>query len=260
MAAPWCFNGKNVLVTGGARGIGLAIVEEFAKSGADIYTCALESGELDQCLQDWNSKGYKVSGLPCNLTVREERENLMTTVGNHFNGKLDILVNNAGLAIYTEAKDCSPKDWSLVMSTNLEASYHLSQLAYPLLKATGNGSIVFVSSASGVISTPGSTLYGTSKAAINHLTKNLACEWAKDDIRVNAVAPWIITTPLTKLVCQDPAARESLNNMINRAPLRRAGETAEVSGPVAFLCSPMAAYITGHILCIDGGASINGCP
>nr|GMC79064.1 tropinone reductase homolog [Ipomoea batatas] len=184
----------------------------------------------------------------------------MKTVGDHFNGKLDILVNNAGLAIYTEAKDCSAKDWSLVMSTNLDASFHISQLAYPLLKASGNGSVVFVSSASGVISTPGSTLYGTSKAAINQLTKNLACEWAKDNIRVNAVAPWVITTPLTILVQQDPVARESLNNMINRAPLRRPGETTEVSGPVAFLCSPMAAYITGHILCIDGGASINGCP
>lgn len=258
--ASWCFNGKTALVTGGARGIGLAIVDELAKSGADIYTCALEKEELEQCLQNWNSKGYKVSGLACNLMVREERENLMKTVSDHFNGKLDILVNNAGLAIYTEAKDCSPKDWSLVMGTNLEASFHISQLAYPLLKSSGNGNVVFVSSASGVISTPGSSLYGTSKAALNQLTKNLACEWAKDNIRVNAVAPWIIRTPLTDLVIQDPVARESLNGMINRAPLRRAGETAEVSGPVAFLCSPAAAYITGHILCIDGGASINGCP
>ncbi|XP_031126405.1 tropinone reductase homolog [Ipomoea triloba] len=258
--ASWCFNDKTVLVTGGARGIGLAIVEELAKYGAHIYTCALEPNELDQCLQDWNSKGYKVSGLSCNLAVQDERENLMKIVGDHFNGKLDILVNNAGVALYTEAKDCSPKDWSLVMSTNLEASFNISQLAYPLLKASGNGSVVFVSSAAGVIATPGSTIYGTSKAAINHLTKNLACEWAKDNIRVNAVAPWIISTPLTNLVRQDPAARESLDGMINRTPLRRTGETIEVSGPVAFLCSPMAAYITGHILCVDGGASINGCP
>nr|GMC88381.1 tropinone reductase homolog isoform X1 [Ipomoea batatas] len=133
-------------------------------------------------------------------------------------------------------------------------------MAHPLLKASGNGSVVFMSSASSLIATPASSLYGVSKGAINQLTKNLAAEWAKDNIRVNAVAPWIIKSPLTESISKDPVIKETVNVQINRTMLRRLGELTEVSGPVAFLCSPAATYITGHILAIDGGATVNGCP
>nr|GMC81743.1 tropinone reductase homolog [Ipomoea batatas] len=258
--ASWCFNGMTALVTGGGRGIGQAIVEVLASSGANVYTCALEQNELDQSLQEWNDKGYKVSGMACNLMVREEREKLMKAVGDHFNGKLDILVNNAGLAIFKEFQDFTEKDWSIIIGTNLEASFHIAQMAHPLLKASGNGSLVFMSSASSLIATPASSLYGVSKGAINQLTKNLAAEWAKDNIRVNAVAPWIIKSPLTESISKDPMIKETVNVQINRTILRRLGELTEVSGPVAFLCSPAATYITGHILAIDGGATVNGCP
>nr|GMC90054.1 tropinone reductase homolog [Ipomoea batatas] len=260
--ASWCFNGMTALVTGGARDLPIAIVEELASSGAHVYTCALEQEELDACLQKWIGKGYKVSGSACNLMILEEREKLMKVVSDHFNGKLNILVNNAGVGTSSkEMQHITEKDWSLLMGTNVEASFHISQMAHPLLKASGNGSLVFISSTAGIVALPGSSLYGLTKGAINQLTKNLSCEWAKDNIRVNAVAPWVIETPLVHLVCQqDPTTKEAINGLINRSALHRPGKPTEVSGPVAFLCSPAASYITGHILCVDGGATVNGFP
>ncbi|VAH89238.1 unnamed protein product [Triticum turgidum subsp. durum] len=127
------------------------------------------------------------------------------------------------------------------MATNLESAYHLCQLAHPLLKASGLGSIVFISSVCGLVAVFSGTLYAMTKGAINQLTKNLACEWAKDGIRTNSVAPWYITTSL-----------------VSRTPLGRVGEPGEVSSLVAFLCMPGSTYITGQTISVDGGMSVNG--
>uniref|UniRef100_A0A0A9FRS2 Tropinone reductase n=1 Tax=Arundo donax TaxID=35708 RepID=A0A0A9FRS2_ARUDO len=141
------------------------------------------------------------------------------------------------------------------MATNLESAYHLCQIAHPLLKFSGAGSIVFISSVAGVVAIFSGTLYAMTKGAINQLTKNLACEWAKDNIRTNSVAPWYIKTSLTEGLM---ANKGFVEQVVSRTPLRRVGEPEEISSLVAFLCMPGATYITGQTISVDGGMTVNG--
>ncbi|KAI7980055.1 hypothetical protein LOK49_Contig207G00004 [Camellia lanceoleosa] len=210
----------------------------------------------DECLLKWRGKGFKVTGSVCDVLSRSQREKLMENVSSIFAGKLNILVNNAGTLIAQEAAEFSVEDYNIVMGTNFEASYHLCQLAHPLLKASGKGSIVFNSSVAGVISLPRISIYAASKGAMNQLTKNLACEWAKDNIRVNAIAPGLIKTSLVD--AQNPLDLEMAKGIVSRTPIGRPGEANEVSSLVAFLCFPAASYITGQVICVDGGFTVNG--
>ncbi|PHU05720.1 Tropinone reductase 2 [Capsicum chinense] len=166
MGERWSLRGTTALVTGGSKGIGYAIVDELANFGARVYTCSRDEKELQECLEIWRNKGLKLK------------------------------VNNAGVVIHKEAKDLTEEDYKIVMGTNFEAAFHLSQIAYPFLKASQNGNVIFVSSIAGLLAMPSVSLYSASKGAINQITKNLACEWAKDNIRVNSVAPAVILTPL----------------------------------------------------------------
>ncbi|XP_077230393.1 tropinone reductase homolog [Tasmannia lanceolata] len=255
----WSLKGKTALVTGGTRGIGHAIVEELARFGAVVYTCSRKQNEIDECLEQWKSKGFQVTGSVCDLTSRSQRDKLMETVTGYFNGRLNILVNNAGICILKEAIDFTAEDYSNLMATNFEAYWHLSQIAYPFLKASGNGNVVFLSSATGLMATSLHSLYSATKGAINQVTKNLACEWAKDNIRVNAVTPWVINTPMVQANARSEG-KELVEGYIARAPMGRAGETNEVSALVAFLCFPAASYITGQAISVDGGYTVNGFP
>eukprot|EP00261_Vitis_vinifera_P020225 XP_010650987.1 PREDICTED: tropinone reductase homolog At2g29260, chloroplastic-like isoform X3 [Vitis vinifera] len=242
----WSLKGMTALVTGGTKGIGHAIVEELAGLVATIHTCSRKETELDECLKDWKAKGFGVSGSVCDVSSRAQREKLMETVSSVFNGKLNILKPTV---------EVTAEEFSTIMAINFESVYHLSQLAHPLLKASGAGSIVFISSVAGVVSLKYLSAYSATKGAMNQLTKNLACEWAEDNIRSNAVAPWYIKTPM---VDQMLSNKTFLEGVINRAPLRRVGDPKEVSSLVAFLCLPASSYITGQTICVDGGVTVNG--
>ncbi|KAK1377527.1 Tropinone reductase [Heracleum sosnowskyi] len=287
----WSLDGTTALVTGGTRGIGHAIVEELAGFGASIYICSRNQEDIDECLAEWKIKGFTVTGSVCDLKSRSEREQLMKSVASAFNGKLNILVNNAAIAISKETTDYTAEDFSNTMSINFEAPYHLCQLAQPLLKASRAGNIVFISSLSTAVTLPDFSVYSSSKGAINQLTKNLACEWAKHNIRVNSVAPWVTKTPLLQkledetpgfaesinamvsrtplcqaaeqnevspLVGQASGYMEKLNGMVSQTPIPRPGEQSKVSALVIFLCLPAASYITDQIICVDGGLTVSG--
>ncbi|KAF5470509.1 hypothetical protein F2P56_011015 [Juglans regia] len=251
----WSLSGMTALVTGGTRGIGHAIVEELAGLGATVHTCCRNSSELDVCLREWDNLGFGVTGSVCDVSVRVQREELMGTVSSVFDGKLNILINNVGTNIRKPMVDFTADEFSTLMSTNFESVFHISQLAYQPLKASGFGSIVFTSSVTGFVSLKSMSVHGATKGAINQLTKSLACEWAKDNIRSNAVAPWYIRTSMVEQVLSN---KEYLEEVYSRTPLRRLGEPKEVSSLVAFLCLPASSYITGQIICVDGGMSVNG--
>ncbi|KAG4985322.1 hypothetical protein JHK86_033013 [Glycine max] len=205
------------LVTGGTRGIGHAIVEELTGFGDRVHTCARNEHDLTKCLKKWNDSGFDVTGSVCDVSVPHQREALMESI------------NNVGTNIRKPVTDFTSAEFSTLIDTNLGSVFHLCQLAYPLLKASGMGNVVFIS--------------------------NLACEWEKDYIRSNAVAPWYIKTSLVEQVLSN---KDYLEEVYSRTPLRRLGDPAEVSSLVAFLCLPASSYITGQIICIDGGVSVNG--
>uniref|UniRef100_A0A7N0TLI7 3-oxoacyl-[acyl-carrier-protein] reductase n=1 Tax=Kalanchoe fedtschenkoi TaxID=63787 RepID=A0A7N0TLI7_KALFE len=196
----WSLHGTTALVTGGTRGIGHAVVEELAGLGAKVHTCSRNEAELAECLKDWEGKGFAVTGSVCDASSRPQREALITHASSLFDGKLNILVNNVGTIISKPTTEHTAEEYAMLMSTNLESAYHFCQLAHPLLKASGAGSIVFVSSVAGLVSVGSGSVYGATKGAMNQLARNLACEWAVDNIRVNSVAPWVIKTSLVEHV------------------------------------------------------------
>ncbi|XP_057484123.1 tropinone reductase homolog At5g06060-like [Actinidia eriantha] len=246
----WTLTGMTAFVSGGTRGIGHAVVEELAELGATVHTCSRNEAELNRCLQEWAAKGFTVTGSVCDASSRAQREQLLEKVSFLFNGKLNILINNVGTNIRKATTEYTADEYSTLMATNLESAYHLCQIAYPLLKESGVGSIVFISSVAGLVHIGSGSIYGATKGAINQLTKNLACEWAKDNIRCNCVAPWYIRTSLTEHLLGN---KEFLDKVITKTPLRRPGEPKEVSSLVAFLCMPASSYTTGQIVSVDGG-------
>lgn len=258
LLARWSLEGYTALVTGGTRGIGKGIVEELGALGASVYTCARSETLLEERLNDWREMGLKVEGSVCDVSSRQSRISLIECVTKHFGGKLDILVNNVG--VYTEKPvlDQGAEDFSFMFSTNLESGYHLSQLAYPMLKDSGKASIVFISSVAGLapVATP-STLYSMTKGAMHQLTKCLAYQWAKDNIRVNCVAPGgILVEETTQAIEALKAHNPSF--FTKNMPLGRCGEPEEIGSHVAFLCMPCSSYCTGDICVVDGGSMVRG--
>lgn len=249
----WTLSGKKALVTGASRGIGRSISIELLSLGADVLAVARGREDLEMLQEEAKELDVKLHIFEADLSASEGRSAVLKYITSHFN-QPDILVNNVGTNIRKAAIDYSDEEIYKIFSTNLHSGFELSRSLYPHMKEKG-GSIINLSSVAGVTHLCTGTIYAMSKAAINQLTRNLAVEWAKDNIRVNAVSPWYTRTPLAETVLKDEAYRKSV---LERTPLRRVAEPEEVASLVAYLCMDHAAYITGQVIQVDGGFTVNG--
>jgi len=254
MEKRWSLQNKKVLITGATKGIGAAIVKEFANLGAELIIIARNKDKLNTMVNEYSEKGIKISGVAADVSKRNDYKEILEGINNE-RGELDIFVNNVGTNIRKSAENYSFEDYDFIMNTNLRSAFELSRLLYPFLKKSEQGNIVFISSVAGQIHLKTGAVYAMTKAAINQLTKNLAVEWAGDKIRVNAVAPWYINTPLAETVLKNSDYEKSV---LDRTPMNKIGEPEDVAAAVAFLCMPASAYITAQVISVDGGFTING--
>jgi Tropinone reductase 1 len=253
MTNRWNLNNKKALVTGGTKGIGEAIVKEFIDLGAEVLVVSRNNEDFEK-LKSLLKDPDKLTYFSTDVSKISDIEKLADFVNTNW-GKLDILVNNVGTNIRKKTIEYSFDEFDKIIHTNLRSAFELSKSLYPLLKKSEQGTIVNISSVAGMTHLRTGSIYGMTKAALIQLTKNLAGEWATDGIRVNAVAPWYIRTPLAETVLKNT---EYYNEVISRTPMKKVGNPEDVAAAVAFLCMPSAAYITGQCIAVDGGFTING--
>jgi tropinone reductase I len=251
MNSRWRVDGQVALITGASAGIGRAAAAELCGLGADVLLVARDEGALELCVNELKEQfpARHILHFAADVSDAEQRQEIFDWVEDLQLG-LQIVVNNAGHNIRKATMDYSEEEWRSIFETNIFAGFELSRFAYPLLKQHANSSIVNVGSVSGLTHVRTGSPYGSSKAAMHQLTKNLACEWAADGIRVNAVAPWYIRTRRTSDVLAQP---DYFDEVMERTPMGRIGEPEEVAAAIAFLCMPASSYITGECISVDGG-------
>ena len=242
--------GKVAVVTGGTRGIGFSVVELFLKNGASVALLGSRQETVDKALAKLRevNADYPVIGMAPDLTDYAAVEATMAAVKEKF-GRIDILVNNAGLSARDPLLQYKPEDFEHIMDVNVTAVFNGCRAVAPIMKEQGGGSIINTSSMVSIYGQPAGVGYPTSKFAVNGLTKSLARELGRSNIRVNAVAPGVTRTDMLVAL-----PKEVLDRVSAPIPLGRVGEPEEVANCFLFLASDMASYVTGEILSVDGAA------
>ena len=242
-------DGKVAIVTGGTRGIGLAVVRNFLNNGAKVALFGSKKESIEKALSILReeNENFQVSGFYPDLTSEREIRDTLAKIAEEF-GKIDILVNNAGLSSSTKIEDYTIEEYDKIANVNMKGVFVCSKEVVPYLKET-RGNIINISSMVSIYGQPSGCVYPMSKFAVNGLTKSLSRELAPVGIRVNAVAPGITKTDMVASLPD-----EMIKPLIATIPIGRIGEPEDVANACLFLASDMASYITGEVMQVDGGA------
>lgn len=244
--------GKVAVVTGGTRGIGLAIVKAFLNEGASVALFGSRQETVEKALAEVKPEfpNSDIIGLYPDLSNHEEVEKAINEVKTHY-GKINILVNNAGISAREPLYDYDPEAFDNIMNLNVNSVFYCTRAVAPIMKAEGGGVIINTSSMVSIYGQPSGCGYPTSKFAVNGLTKSLARELGKDNIRVNAVLPGVTRTDMVAAL-----PKEMVDQISKGIPLGRVGEPEEVANAFVFLASDKASYITGATLNVDGATQV----
>jgi gluconate 5-dehydrogenase len=245
--------GRVAIVTGGSIGLGRQMADALADMGAALVLCARRKERCEEAAGELSRRGTRVLARECDVADPAQVAALVEATMGEF-GRIDVLVNNAGTAWGSPVEDMRLEDWNKVLGTNLTGTFLCSQAAGRVMIRQKRGSIVNIASVSGLGGAPPEVLraagYHASKGGVIAFTKDLACEWAGRGIRVNAIAPGWFPTHMSK-----PVVNRSRDRMLDGVPLGRFGGEDDLKGAVAFLASDASAYVTGHVLVVDGGQS-----
>lgn len=244
--------GRVAIITGGAVGLGRQMAEGLAEMGANTVLCARKKERCEEAAAEIQRLGVKTLALGCDVNNPREIQRLVDTVRSHF-GQIDILINNAGISWGAPVEDMHLEDWNKVIATNLTGTFLCSQAVGKVMIKQKRGKIINIASVSGLGGAPPELQaigYHASKGGVISFTKDLACKWAMHNIQVNAIAPGWFPTHMSEWVLE-----HNKESFLDRIPMRRFGGDHDLKGAAVFLASDASAYVTGHVLVVDGGQS-----
>jgi len=243
-------NGKVALITGGSKGIGESIARSLAEFGARVVVSSRKQDAVDTVAQAFRGDGLEATAVAANMGRMEDVEQLIDATIKAYGG-IDIIVNNAATnPVYGPIQKTDEGAFDKIMDVNLKGPLLLCKGAYPILKERGGGSIIHISSIGGLTPEKGIGMYSVSKAALINMTKAMAQDWGKDNIRINAICPGLIKTKFSEALWNDDENRE---RFLNKIPMGRLGETEDLGGLAVYLASDASAYCTGGVYMVDGG-------
>jgi 3-oxoacyl-[acyl-carrier protein] reductase len=242
--------GKVSIITGGAQGIGLATALKFSREGATVVVCDIRQAAVDAAVAQCQEAGAKALGMVVDVTQREMVDAMVQQVLNQF-GRIDVLVNNAGITQDARLQKMTIEQFDRVIDVNLRGVFHCSQAVADAMVKQGSGVILNASSVVGIYGNFGQTNYAATKFGVIGFTKTWSRELGPKGVRVNAVAPGFVATPILSTIPD-----KVLQEMIDRVPLKRLGQPEDIANVYAFLASDDAAYINGAVLEVSGGMTV----
>jgi|SRR6185312_1767841 len=250
----WELRGKRALITGGTKGIGKAIADEFLELGGEVMIVARDEVEVKRLVKLWQAERKMVTGVAGDVCDPGCRQRIVEAIAERW-GAMDVLVNNAGMNIRKKLTEYSEEEYRRVLEVNLFSAVEMCRLCLHWLALGNSPNVVNIASVAGSVDVMTGAPYGMSKAALIQLSRHLAVEWAEHGVRVNSVSPWYTDTPLAHSVLSNP---DRLQRIKDRTPMNRVAQAEEVASVVAFLAMDKASYITGQNFVADGGMLVKG--
>jgi len=247
--------GKSAVITGGGTGIGQAIALAFAREGAQVVVAGRRKEKLDETLHLLQQAGCSALALECDVTKATDPQRVVKSAEDAF-GKVNVLVNNAGALSVSTVENITEEDWDRVMATNVKGPFLMSRAALPAMRRAGGGSIINVGSVLGIVAIRDRAAYCASKGGVSMLTKAMALDHARDNIRVNCVCPSIVESDMTRnLFAETEVGQQARESRLASIPLGRFGKPADIAGLTVFLASEESSWMTGTVIPVDGGVT-----